>query len=58
MADILNEVVNKLPKDADITSSNFEAANIILYTKNIDFFNDKVIDILFFLGGLPLRGIR
>ena len=41
MADILNEVVNKLPKDADITSSNFEAANIILYTKNIDFFNDN-----------------
>ena len=41
MADILNEVVNKLPKDTEITSSNFEGANIILYTKNTDFFNDN-----------------
>lgn len=38
MADILNEIVAKLPKDAEISISSFEAANIILYTKNKDFF--------------------
>lgn len=41
MADILSEIVNKLPKDAEISNSSFEAANIILYTKNKEFFLDN-----------------
>ena len=40
MVDILNEVVAHLPEDAKISSCNFEAANIIVYTKNKDFFLD------------------
>ncbi len=38
MADILNEVVSHLPEDARVSLCNFEAANIIVYTKNKDFF--------------------
>ncbi|RME54759.1 beta-CASP ribonuclease aCPSF1 [Candidatus Woesearchaeota archaeon] len=41
MADIKTEVLNNLPKDAEISMCNFEAANIILYTKNKDFFLDS-----------------
>ncbi|MGC8885242.1 MAG: beta-CASP ribonuclease aCPSF1 [Candidatus Nanoarchaeia archaeon] len=35
---ILNEILAKLPKNAEIVSSNYEGANIVLYTKNKDFF--------------------
>jgi KH/beta-lactamase-domain protein len=35
---ILDEILAKLPRDAAITSSNYEGANIVLYTKNKTFF--------------------
>jgi uncharacterized protein len=38
MASILDEVLSKLPENAHISEACFEAANIILYTKNKDFF--------------------
>ncbi|MBI2670384.1 beta-CASP ribonuclease aCPSF1 [Candidatus Woesearchaeota archaeon] len=38
MANILDEVLSKLPENANITEACFEGANIILYTKNKDFF--------------------
>ena len=42
MADILTEIKAKLPKEAEVSNINFEAANIILYTKSKDFFfNNK-----------------
>ncbi len=41
MADIKTEVLEHLPKDAEISSCNFEGANIILYTKSKDFFLDS-----------------
>ena len=41
MADILNEIVAKLPKDAEISNTSFEAANIIVYTKSKEFFLDN-----------------
>ncbi len=41
MADILNEIVTKLPKDAEISNTSFEAANIIVYTKSKEFFLDN-----------------
>src|SRR3989344_693693 len=41
---ILDEILGRLPKDAEIVETVFEGANIILYTKNKDFFlNDKGI---------------
>ncbi|MDP3728583.1 MAG: beta-CASP ribonuclease aCPSF1 [bacterium] len=41
MADILNEIVAKLPKNAEISHTSFEAANIIVYTKSKEFFLDN-----------------
>lgn len=41
MANILDEVSKKLPEDARISEICFEAANIILYTKNKEFFLDN-----------------
>lgn len=41
MADIKAEVLEHLPKDAEISSCNFEGANIILYTKSKEFFLDS-----------------
>ncbi len=41
MADILNEITTKLPKDSEISSASFEAANIIVYTKSKEFFLDN-----------------
>jgi len=35
---ILDEILNKVPKDAQITSTGYESANIVLYTKNKSFF--------------------
>ncbi|MBS3146925.1 beta-CASP ribonuclease aCPSF1 [Candidatus Woesearchaeota archaeon] len=41
---ILDEILSKLSKEADISETAFEGANIILYTKNIEFFqNDNGI---------------
>ena len=40
MVDILKEVVKLLPSDL-ISEAGFEAANIVLYTKNKDFFLDN-----------------
>ena len=41
MGDILKEILDHLPNNAEITSSCFEGANIILYTKNKEFFLNK-----------------
>jgi len=41
MVDIITEVVEHLPKEADVSMCNFEGANIIVYTKNKDFFIDS-----------------
>ncbi len=41
MGDILKEILDHLPSNAEITSSCFEGANIILYTKNKEFFLNK-----------------
>ncbi|MEK6974608.1 MAG: beta-CASP ribonuclease aCPSF1 [Nanoarchaeota archaeon] len=38
MANIIDEVLSKLPENANISEACFEAANIILYTKNKEFF--------------------
>ena len=40
MVKILDEVLSQLPDDAAITEACFEGANIVLYTKNIDFLLD------------------
>ncbi len=41
---ILDEILSRLSKEADIDDTAFEGANIILYTKNKEFFqNDKGI---------------
>src|SRR3989344_4109860 len=36
--DILKEVLKDVPESAEISDSRFEGANIVLYTKNKDFF--------------------
>ena len=52
MTEILDEINEHLPKNADITTSAFEGANIVLYTKSKDFFLDnngiikKIVDII------------
>ncbi len=38
MPDIIAEVQKHLPENAEVSSCNFEGANIIVYTKNEDFF--------------------
>ncbi|MEA3378253.1 MAG: beta-CASP ribonuclease aCPSF1 [Nanoarchaeota archaeon] len=38
MVDIKNEILEQLPDEAEISSCNFEGANIILYTKSKEFF--------------------
>lgn len=45
MNELLKEVMKYVPEDADIVESGFEGANIILYTKNKEFFlnNSEVI---------------
>ena len=37
MADIIKEILKELPK-GKISEANFEGANIVLYTKDQDFF--------------------
>ena len=41
MTEILDEVMKLLPEDSEITDSGFEGANIVLYTKNAEFFIDN-----------------
>ncbi|MBI5391464.1 MBL fold metallo-hydrolase [Candidatus Woesearchaeota archaeon] len=41
MAKILDEVMKLLPEKAGVTDAVFEGANIVLYTKNMDFFLDN-----------------
>jgi len=36
---VLDEIISKLPRDAGITSSAYEGANIVLYTKSKPFFS-------------------
>ena len=45
MSDILKELQKNLPKDADITEVKFEGPEIVLYTKNPDFFrsHEKIV---------------
>ncbi|MBT6995125.1 beta-CASP ribonuclease aCPSF1 [Candidatus Woesearchaeota archaeon] len=38
---IIEQVKDMLPKDADVTTITFEGANIVMYTKNKDFFLDN-----------------
>jgi KH/beta-lactamase-domain protein len=38
---ILKELQNKLPRDADITEVKFEGSEIVIYTKNKDFFRNS-----------------
>ena len=38
MAKIIDEIMKHLPKDADISETAFEGANVIIYTKNKEFF--------------------
>ena len=38
MVNILKEVLKDVPESADISDSGFEGANIVLYTKNKEFF--------------------
>ena len=40
MADILKEIVKKLPENC-ISEATYEAANIVLYTKDKDYFLDN-----------------
>lgn len=40
MSDILKDIQNDLPKGI-ISSANFEAANIVVYTEDMDFFKDN-----------------
>ncbi len=41
MVKIIEEILNELPKEAKISNSYFEGANIILYTTSKDFFLDN-----------------
>lgn len=41
MADILKEVLKFIPNNTDVSDSVFEGANIVLYTKNKNFFLDN-----------------
>ena len=41
MADILKEILEKLPKGS-ISEATFEAANIVLYTKDKEFFFNEM----------------
>jgi len=41
MGDILKEILEHIPDSAEISNSGFEGANIILYTKNKEFFLDN-----------------
>lgn len=41
MIKILDEVMNELPENAEISEAVFEGANIVLYTKNKEFFLDN-----------------
>ena len=38
---IIDEVMNSLPSYAEISEAVFEGSNIVLYTKNKDFFLDN-----------------
>ena len=38
---ILDDIKEMLPQNADISNISFEGANIVLYTKNKDFFLDN-----------------
>lgn len=55
MAEIITEIVNQLPKEAEISQSSYEAANIILYTKNKDFFLDNKGEIRRLVGEFKKR---
>ena len=41
MAKILDEITKELPSDANISEAVFEGANIVLYTKNKEFYLDN-----------------
>ncbi|MAG47364.1 beta-CASP ribonuclease aCPSF1 [archaeon] len=41
MTDIIKEIQKELPKDSDVSEINYEGANIVIYTKNKEFFSDN-----------------
>ena len=41
MAKIIEQVKDMLPRDADVTNISFEGANIVMYSKNKEFFLDN-----------------
>ncbi len=41
MTDILKEIMKSIPERAKISDALFEGANIVLYTKNPEFFLDN-----------------
>src|SRR3989338_3978519 len=41
MATILDEILKKVPNELEISDSKYEGANIVLYTKNKNFFVDS-----------------
>lgn len=41
MTKIIDEIMKEMPSDANISDAGFEGANIVLYTKNADFFFDN-----------------
>ena len=41
MAEILKEILKDIPSNVEISIALFEGANIVLYTKNREFFLDN-----------------
>ena len=42
MASVLHQIIDKIPKSKQISNQSYEGANIILYTKNKEFFNNGI----------------
>ena len=42
MATVLHQIIDKIPKSKQISNQSYEGANIILYTKSKDFFNNGI----------------
>ncbi len=42
MASVLHQIIDKIPKSKQISNQSYEGANIILYTKSKDFFNNGI----------------
>ena len=42
MASVLHQIIDKIPKSKQISNQSYEGANIILYTKSKEFFNNGI----------------